>query len=131
MTKQSNNRIKFQLAMASKLFGKELTEREGVAAAELLAALQHFDGFTFEIEKDEEGWSAQCVDIPEIITSDTNPNATNEEIDSNIKDAIFTAFGLSELDQDALERIDTLERIAKKFAEKTGNRNLVRFVIPA
>jgi hypothetical protein len=133
MGKTNQNLVKFQLAMASKLLGRPLEEREGLAAAALLTALQEFDGLTFEIERDQQGWSAQCVNIPSIITGDTNANATDVEIDSLIKDAIFSAFGLTRLDQEALERSDVLDKLAKQVARvsRAKGRKLVKFVIAA
>lgn len=46
----------------------------------------------FTIAKDEEGWSAQCNEITGIITGGANPSPTDFEIESNIREAIFTAF---------------------------------------
>jgi|GEM_PF-2605195 len=46
----------------------------------------------FTISKDEEGWSAQCNEIMGIITGGSNPAPTDFEIESNIREAIFTAF---------------------------------------
>ncbi len=46
----------------------------------------------FTISKDEYGWSAQCNEVTGIITGGTNINPTDFEIESNIREAIFTAF---------------------------------------
>ncbi len=46
----------------------------------------------FSISKDENGWSAQCNEVSGIITGGANPNPTDFEIESNIREAIFTAF---------------------------------------
>jgi hypothetical protein len=48
----------------------------------------------FKIQKNSEGWIAECENLKGIITGGTNPKATDEEINSQIKDAIFTAFGI-------------------------------------
>ena len=52
------------------------------------------DGLRFKITKDKEGWSAECENLKGIITGGTNLNPTRSEVDSKIKDAIFTAFGI-------------------------------------
>lgn len=51
-------------------------------------------GLRFTIKKNEEGWIAECEEIKGIITGGTNPYPTSEEIESQLKDAVFTAFGI-------------------------------------
>ncbi|MFA6341213.1 MAG: hypothetical protein WCX27_03210 [Candidatus Paceibacterota bacterium] len=51
-------------------------------------------GLTFTISKDEEGWMAQCNEVKGIIASNTNPTPSNDEIESQIRDAIFSAFNV-------------------------------------
>ena len=46
----------------------------------------------FIIEQTEGGWSAQCNEIPGIITGGSSPNPTSFEIEGQIRDAIYTAF---------------------------------------
>lgn len=46
----------------------------------------------FTIRKDEDGWSAQCNEVEGIITGGTNSNPTEFEIETNIREAIHTAF---------------------------------------
>jgi predicted RNase H-like HicB family nuclease len=59
----------------------------------------------FTIQKNEEGWIAECEEIKGIITGGTNPHPTQEEVESQIKDAVFTAFGIPPyLCKDALLR---------------------------
>ncbi len=48
----------------------------------------------FKIQKNSEGWTAECENFKGIITGGTDPKATDEDINSQIKDAIFTAFGI-------------------------------------
>ena len=48
----------------------------------------------FRIQKNEDGWLAECQEIKGIITGGTNANVTSEEINNIIRDAIFSAFGL-------------------------------------
>lgn len=49
----------------------------------------------FSITREEDGWSAQCDEIPGIITGGESPNPTNEEIEQSIREAIHAAFHLS------------------------------------
>jgi hypothetical protein len=46
----------------------------------------------FIIEQSEEGWTAECNEIPGIITGGSNPTPTNFEIEGQIRDAVYTAF---------------------------------------
>ena len=46
----------------------------------------------FTIAKSEEGWSAQCNEIEAIISGGRNPNPSDYEMESNIREAILTAF---------------------------------------
>jgi len=46
------------------------------------------------IQKNNEGWIAECENFKGIITGGVNPKVTDEEINLQIKDAIFTAFGI-------------------------------------
>jgi|SRR3989344_5680851 len=63
------------------ILSKEMQERGG---------LLHFN-----TEHTTEGWSAQCLEIKGIITGGTNPNPSQEEIVSTIRDAIRVAFNIS------------------------------------
>ena len=59
----------------------------------------------FKNQKNNEGWIAECDNPKGIITGGTNPKVTDEEINSQIKDAIFTAFGIPPyLSKDSLLR---------------------------
>lgn len=49
---------------------------------------------TFKVSKDEDGWMAQCKELPGIITGNTNPDPENVEIESQIRDAIYTALNI-------------------------------------
>ncbi len=48
----------------------------------------------FKVQKNSEGWIAECENLKGIITGGTDSKTTDEEINSQIKDAIFTAFGI-------------------------------------
>ncbi len=49
----------------------------------------------FSINKESDGWSAQCDELPGIITGGTSVDPKDEEIESNIRAAIHAAFNLS------------------------------------
>ena len=46
----------------------------------------------FVVHRHEDGWTAECKEIKGIVTGDTEPNPTDQEINDLIRDAIFTAF---------------------------------------
>lgn len=46
----------------------------------------------FTIRKDEDGWFAQCNEVEGIITGGSNSNPTEFEVETNIREAIHTAF---------------------------------------
>jgi len=75
------------------LFGNnsdiDLDERTRV-----LGELKKIGNLTFKISKDEDGWTAQCKELAGIITGNTNPDPTNTEIESQIRDAIYAAFNV-------------------------------------
>ena len=60
----------------------------------VISKLNKIGSLTFKIETDEEGWTAQCNEIKGIIASNTNPNPSVEEIESQIRDAVFTALNV-------------------------------------
>ena len=62
--------------------------------ARIFNELQKIGSLTFNITKDEEGWVAQCREVSGIIAGGTNPNPTNSEIESQVRDAIFSAFNV-------------------------------------
>ena len=67
--------------------------------------IRRMGGLKFKIEKNNEGWIAECKNFKGIITGGINPKVTDEEINSQIKDAIFTTFGIpSYLSKDSLIR---------------------------
>ena len=62
--------------------------------ARVISELNKIGGLTFKISKDEEGWVAKCNEIPAIIACNTNPSPTSDEIESLIRDAVFSAFNV-------------------------------------
>lgn len=104
-------RIQYNLA---KLFNFPIKPESDHRIRNLQVALEQHGGFHFKIERHKDGWTAECEDVKGIITGGTNPNPTQEEVDSQIKDAIFTAFGVpAYLSKDSLIR--NVEKPAKEL----------------
>jgi predicted RNase H-like HicB family nuclease len=69
--------------------------------ARVMAELEKIGSLTFGINKDENGWIAQCDEVPGIIAGGTNPNPSPNEIESEIRSAIFAAFNVRETEPEA------------------------------
>ena len=48
----------------------------------------------FAIHKNEDGWTASCNEVEGIVTGGLNSNPSNFEIESQIREAIYTAFDI-------------------------------------
>lgn len=68
--------------------------------ARVLAELQKIGSLTFEVNSDSEGWAAQCKEVPGIIAGGANPNPSNSEIESQIRESIFAAFDVKMKDEE-------------------------------
>ena len=75
------------------LFGNN-PDISGDERLRVISELQKIGSLTFKIYQDEEGWTAKCNEVPGIIAANTNPTPSNEEIESQIRDAVFTAFNV-------------------------------------
>ena len=62
--------------------------------ARVIKELEHIGSLTFGVEKDEEGWVATCNEVKGIIAGNTNPNPSDVEIESQIREAIYAAFNV-------------------------------------
>jgi hypothetical protein len=51
----------------------------------------------FTIRRDTDGWSAQCSEVPGIIAGSRSINLDGSEIETQIRDAIHTAFHVTHL----------------------------------
>ena len=71
----------------------------------VITELQKIGSLTFTIETDEEGWTARCNEIEGIIAGNTNPNPTDVEIESQIREAIYAAFNVK-FEKKALPRFE-------------------------
>ncbi len=56
--------------------------------------MEKVGGLTFKVEISEGGWVAQCNEINGIIAGNKNTNPTDVEIESEIRQAILSAFGV-------------------------------------
>jgi hypothetical protein len=75
------------------LFGNN-TDIDLEERTRIIRELEKIGSLTFKISKDDEGWTAQCKEVPAIITGNTNPNPTDTEIESQVRDAIYSAFNV-------------------------------------
>jgi hypothetical protein len=60
----------------------------------VITELEKIGSINFSITLSEEGWMAQCIEVPGIIASNLNPNPTDTEIEDRIRDAIYAAFNV-------------------------------------
>lgn len=58
--------------------------------------IEKIGGLTFNLSKDKGGWVAQCEEVSGIIAGSTNPNPSPNEIESEIRSAIFAVFNVRE-----------------------------------
>ncbi len=68
---------------------------EPVSASEktrVIDEVKKLGSLTFALTMNEEGWAAQCNEMPALIAGNTNPHPTDIEIQSEIRTAIFAAF---------------------------------------
>jgi hypothetical protein len=56
--------------------------------------LNKIGSLTFKVEVHEDGWVAESKEIPAIVTGNTNPNPSAFEIETLIREAIFSAFAV-------------------------------------
>lgn len=61
-----------------------------------MTELEKIGTLTFSLSKDENGWVAQCDEVTGIIAGGTNPNPSPNEMESEIRSAIFAAFNVHE-----------------------------------
>jgi hypothetical protein len=69
----------------------DISEEERVR---IYKEIEKLGGLTFEIEKHEDGWMAQCNQVKGIIAGNTNPNPSDIEVESQIRESIFAAFNV-------------------------------------
>ncbi len=77
----------------------------GTPQDKLRGVFNKFGGqLTFRVTRDEESWLAECNEIPGLFTGAPNAEPSNDEIDSMVKDAIFSAFGVGHGEVPELKR---------------------------
>jgi predicted RNase H-like HicB family nuclease len=77
------------------LFGKN-SNPDQVAVEKMMEQIQAVGGMLhFAITKEEDGWSAQCDELPGIITGGISSSPAEAEIEANVRAAIHAAFNLS------------------------------------
>lgn len=54
--------------------------------------IEKVGGLTFKVKIGADGWVAQCNEIDGIIAANANPNPTDAEIESEIRQAILSGF---------------------------------------
>lgn len=77
------------------LFGREFNpDQEAVQRmheqVKELGGLLHFT-----VLREEDGWHAQCDEVPAITTGGESPDPSDKEIESSIREAIHVAFDIS------------------------------------
>jgi hypothetical protein len=70
----------------------------------------------FTIETHQQGWMAQCEEIKGIVTGNTNPNPSQEEINSHIRDAVFSAFNIAPKNSYPTKTLSNLVKIETTIA---------------
>ena len=85
-------RIQYQLA---KSLNHPIDGKGDFRVQAMLSDIQRLGGsLKFIVKKTNEGWLAECENLKGIITGGANSLPTEKEMNSQIKDAVFTAFGI-------------------------------------
>lgn len=78
------------------LFGKD-SKVPFAEQFKVFEKVHELGGLTFKVEKHKEGWTAQCNEVPGIVAGSTNPKPTAKEIESEIREAILSAFDVEDV----------------------------------
>ncbi len=68
--------------------------------ARVINELNKIGSLTFKISTNEDGWMANCIEVPGIICGGTNTKPTSTEIESQIRDSIYAAFSVKMKEED-------------------------------
>ena len=83
-------KLQYNLA---KLLNFPITPEKDSRVQAMKAAIEQVGGkLTFTVRRYTDGWTAECKEMGGIVTGGTESNPTEQEINDNIRDAIFTAF---------------------------------------
>jgi len=99
----------------AKLFQFPLRPENDERVRDMLDRIKALGGLDFEIKLHKRGWTAECTNLRGIITGGTNPKPTQEEVDDQVRDAIFSAFDIPPyLCRDGLVRNICIEKPLRK-----------------
>ena len=85
-------KIQYNLA---KLFNFPIRPEKNYRVQSMKETMERVGGkLNFTIQRHADGWLAECEEIKGIITGGTGSNPTDEEINDNIRDAVFSTFGI-------------------------------------
>ena len=85
-------KIQYNLA---KLLNFPIKPEENYRVQNMKQAIEQVGGkLNFTVQRHGDGWLAECMEIKGIITGGNNANPTDEEINNNIRDAVFSTFGI-------------------------------------
>lgn len=83
------------------LFGKGHSSEDSRAKEVMSEEIRKVGGLLhFNIQADADGWHAECIEIDGLITGGQNPHPTDNEIQTNIREAIHTAFHITSAEQE-------------------------------
>jgi hypothetical protein len=60
----------------------------------VISQIQKIGSLTFSVQRHEDGWVATCLEVEGLIAGNTNPNPSQLEIDSELREAIYSAFNV-------------------------------------
>lgn len=95
--KRHNNYMDYKFGS---LFSKKQSTEDNRAKEAMNEEIQKVGGLLhFTIQKDENGWHAECDEIEGLMTGGTSTHPSDEEIQTNIREAIHTAFHIPAADK--------------------------------
>ncbi|GEM_PF-1689231 len=78
----------------AKMFGFPIDPRKNERVLNMAKKIETLGGLQFQIRVGKQGWIAECKNLDGILTGGNSDSPSINEIDKNIKDAIFSAFGI-------------------------------------
>ena len=83
------------------LFGKGHSSGNSRAKEAMNEEIRKVGGLLhFNVQADSSGWHAECKEIDGLITGGQNSHPTDDEIQTNIREAIHTAFHITPAEQE-------------------------------
>ena len=95
------------------LLGKGFSSENSRAVEAMNEEIRKVGGLLhFNIQSDASGWHAECVEIDGLITGGRNPRPTEDEIQTNIREAIHTAFHITtEQDEKPIQNTNDFQAV--------------------